>query len=75
MPVEIRELVIKAVVAVDWENKTIDESKENIVCAKEDVAGYVNEYFRKNNSRTLLFDQSKLCDFILEWQASLVTKP
>ena len=76
MPVEIRELVIKAVVALDWDNKTVTETKENIVClrlpADKDIAAYVNEYFREHNSKTLLFDQSKLSAFLIEWQASLL---
>ena len=76
MPVEIRELVIKAVVALDWDKKTAEETKENIVClrlpANEDISEYVREYFREHNSKTLLFDQSKLCAFLIEWQSSLL---
>ena len=76
MPVEIRELVIKALVALDWDHKTVEETKENIVClrlpAEDDIAAYVREYFRKHNYKTLEFDQSKLSAFLVEWQASLL---
>lgn len=76
MPVEIRELVIKAMVALDWENKTVNETEENIVCLRlpgdKAIAAYVNEYFMLHKAKTLLFDQSKLSAFLIEWQASLL---
>ena len=76
MPVEIRELVIKALVALDWENKTVTETEENIVCLKlpgeKQIAIYVEEYFRQRRAKTLMFDQSQLSAFLLEWQASLL---
>jgi hypothetical protein len=76
MPVEIRELVIKALVALDWENKTATGTEENIICLKlpgdKQIANYVKQYFRQQKAKTLLFDQSKLAAFLLEWQASLL---
>ena len=76
MPVEIRELVIKATIALDWENKTVKETEENIVCLKlrddKDIATYVKEYFNQHKAKTLSFDQSELSAFLLEWQASLL---
>ncbi|MBC7886327.1 MAG: hypothetical protein H7Z13_00450 [Ferruginibacter sp.] len=76
MPVEIRELTIKAMVALDWENKTVKETDENIVCLKlpgdKHIAAYVKEYFRQTRSKTVMFDQSKLAAFLSEWQASLL---
>ncbi|MEP7143121.1 MAG: DUF5908 family protein [Ferruginibacter sp.] len=76
MPVEIRELVIKAQVALDWENKTATGAEENIVCLRlpgdKDIATYVKEYFRQHKAKTLLFDQSKLSAFLVEWQGSLL---
>ena len=57
MPVEIRELVIKAMVALDWENKTVNETEENIVCLRlpgdKAIAAYVNEYFMLHKAKTL----------------------
>ena len=76
MPVEIRELIIKATIALDWDNQTVKENKENIVClmlpGREDIATYVEGYFRQHNTKTLEFDQSKLSAFLIEWQASLL---
>ena len=47
MPVEIKELVIKATVALDWENKTITDTGDDIVCLRlpdeKKIALYVNE--------------------------------
>ena len=76
MPVEIRELIIKASIALDWDNQTVKENKETIVClrlpGKEDIATYVEGYFRQNNTKALMFDQSTLSAFLIEWQASLL---
>ncbi len=76
MPVEIRELVIKATVALDWENKTVQETNENIVCIKwpgeKAIAVYVEAYFNQYKEKELMFDQSRLRAFLLEWQASLI---
>jgi hypothetical protein len=76
MPVEIRELVIKATVALDWENKTVTEGEENIVCLRlrdeKAIAMYVKQYFEQQRAKTLSFDQSKLAAFLVEWQASLL---
>lgn len=76
MPVEIREITIKAMVAFDWENKTVKEIEENIVCLKlpgnKVISAYVKEYFKQHKAKTKLFDQSKLSAFLLEWQASLL---
>ena len=76
MPVEIREVIIKATLALDRENQTVSENKENIVClilpTGEDMVAYVKRYFKKHKAKTLSFDQSKLSTFLLEWQASLV---
>jgi len=76
MPVEIRELVIKAVVALDWENKTVNETEENIVCLKlpgdKAIAAYVQEYLSQHKAKALWFDQSKLSAFLMEWQDSLL---
>jgi hypothetical protein len=76
MPVEIRELTIKATLAVDWENQTVSENKEKIVClilpTGQDIAAYVERYFKKHKAKTLPFDQSRLSAFLLEWQVSLV---
>ena len=76
MPVEIKELIIRATIALDWDNQTIKENKENIVClilpAREDIERHVEEYFRQHNTKSLRFDQSKLSAFLIEWQASLL---
>lgn len=76
MPVEIRELVIKALVALDWENKTVTETGENIVCLKlpgdKHIGAYVQGYFEQHKAKVLSFDQSKLSAFLSEWQASLL---
>ena len=76
MPVEIKELIIKATIAVDWDNQTIKENKENIVClvlpGREDIETYVEGYFRQHNTKSLRFDQSKLSAFLIEWQTSLL---
>ena len=76
MPVEIRELVIRATVGLDWENKTVTEKEENIVCLRlrneKTISSYVKKYFKKQKVKTLLFDQSKLAAFLLEWQGSLL---
>ncbi len=76
MPVEIKELVIRATVALDWENKTIAQTEENIVCLRlpqpKAIEAYVYEYFQQQKAKTLIFDQSKLSLFLLEWQATLV---
>ena len=76
MPVEIRELIIKATVALDWENKTVQETNENIVCIKwpgeKAITVYVEDYFNQQKERELMFDESKLREFLLDWQASLV---
>ncbi|MGI8584254.1 MAG: hypothetical protein ACR2KX_18835 [Chitinophagaceae bacterium] len=76
MPVEISELVIKAIVALDWDTKTLEQTKENIVCLRlpsnEVIDAYVKEYFRESKNKTLVFDQSKLSSFLVEWQASLL---
>ena len=76
MPIEIRELVIKATVALDWDNKTVNETQENIVClrlpSEEQISRYVRDYFMKNESKTLVFDERKLLGFMAEWQSSLL---
>ncbi|MEP6926057.1 MAG: DUF5908 family protein [Ginsengibacter sp.] len=76
MPVEIRELIIKATIALDWENQTVQENQENIVClrlpGKESIATYVEEYFRQHEAKELKFDQSTLTAFLVEWQDSLL---
>ena len=76
MPVEIRELIIKATVAIDWDNQTVQENNDNIVClklpGKKEIKKYARGYFKQQNSKTLEFDQSKLSDFLVEWQASLL---
>ncbi|GEM_PF-3964913 len=76
MPVEIRELIIKASVALDWENKTATETDQNIVCLRlrneKEMASYVKDYFTQNKARTLSFNQSELAAFLLEWQSSLL---
>ena len=63
-------------VALDWENKTVNEAEENIVCLRlpgdKAIATYVNEYFMQHKAKTLLFDQSKLSAFLIECQASLL---
>ena len=76
MPVEIRELTIKATLALDCDNQTIKENDENIVCLRlpdnEKISKYVEQYFKQNKSRSIEFDQSKLSAFLAEWQASLL---
>lgn len=76
MPVEIKELVIKATVAFDWENKTITDTGEDIVClqlpAEKKIALYVHEYFNQHKAVSLTFDAGKLTAFLMEWQASLL---
>lgn len=76
MPVEIRELVIKAMVALDWENKTVTEAEQDIVCLRlpdeKAIANYVKQYFEQQKAKTLSFDQSKLSIFLAEWQTSLL---
>jgi hypothetical protein len=76
MPIEIRELVIKATVALDWENKTVTEMEENIVCLRlpgdKYIAAYVKQYFKQQRLKALSFDQLKLTAFLVEWQASLL---
>ena len=76
MPVEIKELVIKATVALDWENKTITDTGDDIVCLRlpdeKKIALYVREYFSQYKAATLTFDESKLSAFLMEWQASLL---
>ncbi|MEJ7671618.1 MAG: hypothetical protein WKF59_02630 [Chitinophagaceae bacterium] len=72
MPVEIRELVIKAIVALDWDSKILEQTKENIVCLRlpsnEVIDAYVKEYFRESKNKTLVFDQSKLSSFTVQWR-------
>lgn len=76
MPVEIKELVIKALVAFDCENKTITPVAENIVCLtlpdNKQIAVYVSAFFNQHKAKTMSFDQLKLTAFLLEWQASLL---
>ena len=76
MPVEIKELVIKALVAFDCENKTVTATNENIVCLtlpdNKQIAGYVGALFNQHKAKTISFDQSKLTAFLIEWQASLL---
>ncbi|MEO8763411.1 MAG: DUF5908 family protein [Ginsengibacter sp.] len=76
MPVEIKELIIKATIAIDWENQTVEENQESTVYmklpGKEEIKKYVKGYFRQQNSRILEFDQSKLADFLVKWQASFL---
>ncbi len=75
MPVEIRELIIKATVAIDWENKTATETGDNIVCLRlpnaKTIASYVERYFIQQRKETLSFDQASLAAFMAQWQASL----
>ena len=63
-------------VALDWDNKTVNETQENIVClrlpSEEQISRYVRDYFIKNESKTLVFDESKLLSFMAEWQSSLL---
>ena len=70
MPVEIKELVIKALVAFDCENKTVTAATENIVCLRfpdnKEIAAYVSTYFNQHKAKTMLFDQSKLAAFLVE---------
>jgi hypothetical protein len=76
MPVEIKELVIKATVALDWENKTITDTGDDIVClrlpSEKKIALYVHEFFSQHKAETLTFDESKLSAFLVEWQAFLL---
>jgi Family of unknown function (DUF5908) len=76
MPIEIKELVIKATIALDCENKTATQVPENIICLRlpneKGIKTYVNEYFNRHKAKTLMFDQQQLAAFIIEWQASLL---
>lgn len=76
MPVEIRELVIKATVAVDWNNQTVTTFNKDEVCIKlplnKEVVAYVKKYFRKSKTKELLFDESRLSEFLIEWKKSLL---
>jgi Family of unknown function (DUF5908) len=76
MPIEIKELVIKATIALDCENKTATQMSENIICLRlhneKGIETFVNEYFSRHKAKTLMFDQQKLAAFIMEWQASLL---
>ncbi len=79
MPVEIRELVIKATIGVDWENKTINDSSAKSGCPQlptpEEIAAFVNEYFRDRNAKSLTFDQRQLSTFLREWLALFPSTP
>jgi len=74
MPVEIRELVVKATVAVDWENQTVN-IKDDEDCLKlpadKEIVSYVKKYFKKNNAKKLSFTRSALSDFLITWKGSL----
>jgi hypothetical protein len=76
MPVEIKELVIKATVAIDWENKTVTETGDDIVCLRlpnqKVITNYVSQYFNQERAKTLSFDQATLAVFLAEWQTSLL---
>jgi Family of unknown function (DUF5908) len=76
MPVEIKELIIKATVAVDWENQTVSTVSEDEVCLKfpvnKEIVSYVKKYFKKNKTKKLLFDKSELSSFLIEWKDSLI---
>ena len=76
MPVEVKELVIKALVVFDCENKTVTQAGENIVCLKwpdeKHITNYVSKYFKQRKAGELSFDQPALAAFLLEWQASLL---
>ncbi|MEO6733105.1 MAG: hypothetical protein ABIN01_17910 [Ferruginibacter sp.] len=76
MPIEIREVVIKATIALDWENKTVNETNQNIVCLRlpdaDSMSAYVKTYFEQRKAKTISFDQSTLSTFLLEWQSFLL---
>ena len=76
MPIEIRELVIRATVALDWANQTANQTEGDIVCLKlpddKKIAAYVKEYFRQQKAKAISFDQAKLTAFLVEWQAGLL---
>jgi len=75
MPVEIKELVIKATVTVDWEKQTITAEKKDEICIKlpvnKEIISYVKKYFRKNKTKKLVFNKSGLSAFLIEWKDSL----
>ena len=76
MPVEIKELIIKATVAIDWNNQTLTTVNKDEGCIKlpgnKEVVTYVKKYFRKNKTKKLLFDVSRLAEFIIEWKESII---
>ena len=76
MPVEIKELVVKALVALDCENKTVTPASDNIVCPtlpdNKEIEVYVSAFFNQQKAKTISFDQSKLIAFLVAWQASLL---
>jgi hypothetical protein len=76
MPIEIKELVIKATIALDCENKIATQVPENIICLclpnEKSIETYVNNYFIRHKAKTLMFDQVQLAAFIMEWQASFL---
>lgn len=75
MPIEIRELIIKATVAVDWENQSVTTVKEKKDCPKlptnKEIDNYVMKYFRKNGSQKIVFDRAALSAFLIKWKDSV----
>jgi uncharacterized ubiquitin-like protein YukD len=75
MPVEIKELIIKATVAIDWNNQTLTTVNKDEACIKlpnnKEVVIYVKKYFKINKTKKLLFDESRLSDFLIEWKESI----
>jgi predicted house-cleaning NTP pyrophosphatase (Maf/HAM1 superfamily) len=77
MPLEIKELIIRATVAVDWENKTVSAINDKEVCFKvppdKEIISYVEKYFRKNKTKKISFDKPELSAFLIEWKNSLIS--
>jgi hypothetical protein len=76
MPIEIKELVIRAAVAVDWENQTVTAINEDESCFKlpvnKEIVSYVKKYFKKKKTKKLLFNRPELSAFLIEWKDSLI---
>jgi hypothetical protein len=76
MPIEIKELIIKATVAVDWENQTVSDVNNKDAFLRlplnKEIVLYVRSYFRKNKIKKILFDETELSAFLVEWKDSLI---
>ena len=76
MPLEIKELTVKATLAVDWDNQTVSVVNGDDACLKfpvnKEIVSYVKKYFKKKKTKKLLFNRSELSAFLIEWKDSIV---